>query len=322
MSEYCALLMITFMMLMLVKCAPSENKQAIETENTKLNDVTLSADIPQEGNEDSKTSGARQKRWYNYYGYGFPPVNPIIYPNYMKRDDSLNTGNYGPPQDPFVQIHNRLQDITSLIRQSAPPPAISHFPFFFPVIFIPQSGCNCIPNDNRQPTLPSNGMTPNEIENRFNDPRRNWGIVVNETQPRPQPANEAEYDEDASRPISFDVVPPKRPLSRPPPQVDRGTTQAGASGFSAIQNVSPDRPSTFRPARPVLTTTATPPTVKTSSPSACDAAILACCHQPQLTRDCFESRDCTDPNVFSNPCDPGVIFRVIERFREFYGIRT
>ncbi|XP_063824309.1 uncharacterized protein LOC135073967 isoform X2 [Ostrinia nubilalis] len=145
----------------------------------------------------------------------------------------------------------------------------------------------------------------------MDDERQNWGIVMNGTEPVEEPVEDVG---DGSRPISFDPITPIRPMNRPAPPVEHGSSQAGdANGGTTTTTTA--RPSAAAPGGFAGSPGLAPP-------SACDGAILSCCHQAQVTYDCFALQGCPDPSSYGNPCDPGVIFRVIERFQRFYGQRN
>lgn len=312
------LLNITFII-----AAPSdinklENIAKIEKADTEL-ETPLSLT---EENEDSTDTiqGQRQKRFFNYYGYGFPPMNPVIYPN---RDDQY--GQYGY-EDPIVQIQRRLQDIAAIARTSnynlnvQPFPFGGQFPILFPVIFIPYVNCGCTPNqppDNQTQVPNENGTYP-DLSTRFpqmEDENQNWGVFVNGTEVTDN------QEEDFTRPISFVPVLPDRPTSRPPPAVEHGSSQAGSGGTnnqaSTTTTTTTIRPEP-NPPRPIQNR---PPSASLDPPSACDGAILSCCHQPQVTYDCFAVAGCPDPTSYGNPCEVDVILRVINRFQMYYGSR-
>lgn len=272
--------------------------------------------------DDSLTQSARQKRFYNYYGYGFPPISPLIYPNNAKRDQSSDTAVYGS-NDPFVQIHRRLLEIANIVRQPTPPPPPSHVPIFFPVLFIPQIGCGCFPERNNttpQTSTDKKNDTNPDVFTRLpdlEDNRQNWGFLINDT--------DVDYDEEeSSRPISFDPISINRPISRPPPPVEHGSSQ-GNSQDSQIQSTT-TIPEVIQPAIPAVEQPLETNTNELSNvlepPSSCDGAILSCCHQLQVTYDCFALQGCPDQTTYGgNPCDFNVILRVIDRFQRFYGQR-
>lgn len=371
MTLACFLLVLLLPSPKYVYSAPNKNKIKVDelpqTTNINEQNKKIHLELDSEVNNDKKVSpGQRQKRWFNYNGYGFPPINPIIYP-------STGSSTFAAEQYPYLQIFQRINDFTNSLRQPSLP--VSHFPVsFFPVIFIPQVGCRC----NSPPAQNSNNATP-MVDTRFpvlEDGRQNWGFVVNNDIDRPS-VNNDNYDEIYSRPISFgsgrpnrpsdqplppveqdssqggtttsfesdslsenrpislDPVRPNRPLNRPAPPVEHGTVQAGGTlspPLGPSSESQPIPPTTIRPElapspprapiRPGVIRSTTTTVAPALTPSICDAAILSCCHQPQITFDCFVSQGCSDPASYGAPCDVNVIFSVIEKFQKYYGQRT
>ncbi|XP_059049764.1 uncharacterized protein LOC131844813 [Achroia grisella] len=322
-SKY-QILLVALTVQFYVSAAPSEEKKPeelvnIEQTDGNLNSKTLSLlDVAE--TETNGQQSQREKRWYNFYG--FPPINPSYNSGYGKKDNSFNPGY----EDPFVEIHRRLQELSGIVRQPAPSfPSFSsnNFPFYLPVFYVPQSGCDCPTQTESPQTTPDNkknttSPSPN-IETRFpemEDNRQNWG-VVNEIGTT---TNEQvdDYDEnDGARPISFEPIQPNTPISRPAPPVEHGSSQGNADepitttpgSFQASTTINPiQNPTTVNPI--------------SEAPSACDGAVLSCCHQLQVTYDCFALQGCPDPTAYGNPCDSNVILRVINRFQSFYGQRT
>lgn len=338
--------------------APSstiEPEDTAKIENEKSNLDILPSPVEESKKDGNTTETQRQKRFYNHYGYGFPPISPVQYPTYNKRDQASDLGVYGI-DDPLSQIHRRLQEIASFTRQPSPllpPPVPTHFQFYFPVIFVPQH-CACGPNTdipNRptvkpditqpatQPPVDGETTTPNIFSRlpEMEDERQNWGLVVNETD---------DYDsigEDFSRPISFDPIVLNSSMSRPAPPVEHGSNQAGTRpnqrpssttvrpDFASINEVS--RPSKAEQPLPAVTAGAASFVTsgpypansvgdRREAPTTCDGAVLSCCHQPQITYDCFAVLGCPDPTSYGNPCDPLVILRVIGKYQQFYGVRN
>ncbi|XP_075971803.1 uncharacterized protein LOC142973716 [Anticarsia gemmatalis] len=306
----------------IAKVAEADSKPDAEA-----TEVTVSED------DSNSTDSPRQKRYYNPYGYGFPPINPVIYPNYNRRDEFTNPGNFGY-EDPLIQIHRRVQEIADIVRQP-PPPQIPHVPIFYPVLFIPQFDCRCNPT-NAQPSETTPG-SPN-VTSRFpdmEDERQNWGFVVNNNNGNNN-NNEDDDEEDYSRPISFDPIKLDRPNARPPPPVEHGTVQDDASGSRnpqqgnneprpPSQNAGPPPPSSSSQggfARPPPPSRAPPPPPPNGPPTPCDGAILTCCHRPQVVYDCFAIQGCPSFTSFGNPCDSNSVLRVIQKFQQFYGARN
>ncbi|GBP56981.1 hypothetical protein EVAR_79117_1 [Eumeta japonica] len=275
-----------------VLAAPSEDPKEIKTnaQEQVLNEG--------QGTEEEAKQNHRHKRWYDYYGFEFPPINPIGYPTH-KRDNAQETGNYGTQEEPFTQIYTRLQEIVQYARQPSyipSPPA--QIPVFLPVIFLPQTSCDCASTQEVAPTPSING-TSFEINNRFpklNDSRQNWGIAVNNVNSEP---NETDYVDDSIRPVNFDPVTSNTPTSRPPPQVEHGSSQAGSS--QAGSSSGPGEQEKESPSFSVPATTMNPFGTD-SAPTACDGAILSCCHQAQINYDCFINQGCQMPTDITEPC--------------------
>ncbi|CAH1647116.1 unnamed protein product [Spodoptera littoralis] len=230
-----------------VKQADPKVKEAapeVEDAGPKVeeSDPKLDTKAKEVESDKNSTDTQRQKRWYN--PYGFPPMNPLIYPSYNKRDEGQNTGYYGG-QDPLVQIHRQIQEIANIVRQPPPPPPpLHHIPIFFPVLFIPRGDCNCNPNPSPTPgpeTTESdkNGTTPS-IMNRWpvmEDTRQNWGFVVNQSD------SDSEDGVEFSRPISFDPIRLNRPM-RPQPPVEHGSVQSDSGKREDQPQSEASRPET------------------------------------------------------------------------------
>lgn len=312
----------------LIIAAPSDINKLEDIAKVEKADAELQTPLilTEEYKDNTETTqGQRQKRFFNYYGYGFPPINPVIYPN---RDDQY--GQYGY-EDPIVQIQRRLQDIAAIASTSnhnynvSPPlPPGAHFPILFPIIFIPYVNCGCTPNETPSNQTPGNQTQLSnvngtseyvpDLSTRFPqmEDEQNWGIFVNETEETDN------LEEDFTRPISFDPILPNRPMNRPPPEVEHGSSQAGSAGTnnqaSATITTTTIRPMP-NPPRPMQNR---PHSDSLDPPSACDGAILSCCHRPQVTYDCFALSGCPDPSSYGNPCEVNVVLRVINRFQTYY----
>lgn len=323
--------------------APSDVGKLEDIAKVDTTDVTptevepIQEDIENDG---TTTETSRQKRqFYNPYGYGFPPISKIIYPSsFNNRDNFDNFGSFGV-EDPLLQIHKRVQEIASFVRQPPPPPPIPQVPIFFPVLFVPSFDCGCNPTDptpTGPPTTDNNTMQPN-VTNRFpemEDERQNWGIVTEDS----TDANENDDEgQDFSRPISFDPIKLDRPNARPPPPVDHGTVQSEAGNSVNPQSpedsrdeVPPPPPSTRPPPppttqNPLMNGPQRPPPRRppvgfspTGPPTPCDGAILTCCHQAQVAYDCFAIQGCSSFTPYGNPCETNTILRIIEKFQNFY----
>ncbi|KAJ8727546.1 hypothetical protein PYW07_001665 [Mythimna separata] len=334
---------------------PSDPKLEQPDPKAEESDPKLDSE-PKEGESDSDSDETkREKRWYNPYAYGLPPFNPFYNPGFDKRDEGSNTGYYG--EDPLAQIHRRVQEIAHFVRQPQPQPPPPHFPIFYPVLFIPPFDCNCNnENPNTTTSEPDTAVTPpnrngdgNNTDNNgtddttptvvsrwpaMEDERQNWGIVVNE--------NDSEEGVDFTRPISFDPIKLNRPGARPAPPVEHGTVQSDTDSQNRPQSEAPvaqtppTRPQSQPQPQPQPATTRRPsqsfnrpqnsqpprsPASGLAPPSRCDGAILTCCHQPQVTYDCFAIQGCSDLSGYGSPCAPSQIVRVIERFQMYYGQR-
>lgn len=303
-------------LLIAVTAAPSDIS---ETDDVIQADKTETIEPNIEASDGNLSQGSkRQKRFYNYYGYGFPPISPVIYSDSPRGYSSGLGPNVN--EDPLVEIHKRLKEIVDVVKQPAPPPS-TPFPFLFPVIFVPQYDCNCFHssaiNPPTEPTAKKNETLPS-VENRvpvlLDDERQNWGLVVNESE------NDDYEDDLTNRPISFDPIKAGRPMARPPPPVEHGSKQSETGNLFTT----------------TTTTTTAAPAVVTSletfgfqsqipkAPSICEKAVLSCCHQVHVTYDCFVSQGCPSIASVSNgkPCDPKVILQVIDRFQKYYGQRN
>ncbi|XP_073943029.1 uncharacterized protein [Choristoneura fumiferana] len=303
------LLLVVLTIQIYVNAAPSdvsklEDIAKVETAELEVKPEQLAES---EVEDTASPQGQRQKRWYDFGGFGFPPPISPVYPNFVKRDESQSTGVYGLVEDPVSQVFRRIQN---LARQPPyHPPLPPQFPIYLPVLYLPQP-CNCNPQTPLQPDK-NNGTTP-DINSRFpemEDKRQNWGYVIDDDE-----------DKDdrifASRPIDFGSIKPNRTLSRPPPPVEHGTVQGDGNGNT--NNIDASMPATTRRPPPPQDV----PKTTNDLPTNCDAAVLSCCHRPEITFECFTTEGCPDVSSYGNPCEPSVILRVIERFQRFYLQRT
>ncbi|XP_063377356.1 uncharacterized protein LOC134664572 [Cydia fagiglandana] len=298
-----------------VNAAPSEVTKLEDIAKVETASDATPTPLEESTLESTDTSGQRQKRWYDFGGFaGVPPLITPAYPTFVKRDDSLSTGVYGLVDDPLSHVYRRLHDIASVARQPAFPPSFpSSFPIYLPVLYLPQP-CNC--NQQPKPTNNQNGSQPDSINNRFpdmEDTRQNWGYVVNDDE-------DNDDGQDVRRPINFDVIRPNNTVTRRPPPVEHGTVQ----GDGTLNSIPPGAPpTTFRPSTTRRPPQNAPKEVSTNQlPTNCDAAVLSCCHRPEITFECFTTQGCPDVGSYGNPCEPNVILRVIERFQRFYQQRT
>lgn len=306
-------LLLAVLTILYVNAAPSDVSKLEDIAKVETAELELKPEQLVDSETDTASpQGQRQKRWYDFGGFGFPPPISPAYPNYVKRDESQSTGVYGLVEDPVSQVFRRIHD---LARQPPyHPPLPPQFPIYLPVLYLPQP-CNCSPQGPPAQQPDNNNGTLPDLNNRFpemEDKRQNWGYVVDD--------DEEDRDDRlfASRPINFDRVKPNKTLSRPPPPVEHGTVQGNGNGnTNNVNNVAASVPVTTRrpPSQDVPKTT-------NELPTNCDAAVLSCCHRPEITFECFTTEGCPDVSSYGNPCDPSVILKVIERFQRFYLQRT
>lgn len=363
MAKSCYILLGVLILCISISAAPSEVEKPDDIVKEEKAAQTLdgkSVSLVDDTETDSKEN-QRQKRWYSNFGFA-TSFNPgyVGQSSFGKRVETFNNGY--DFDDPFVEIHRRLQDISNVVRQPSIPQFASNpqfpmlsssqfststqfpssqFPFYLPVVYVPQS-CSCpntnenTPADNKPPVIPDTpAETPKEVQPvapdndnktflpdtpsrlpELEDERQNFGLLINET--------EIDEGEDVGRPISFDPIRPKVPMSRPPPPVEHGSSQGQADAGASSTPAPPPPP----PAPPALETVTSNPLPDPSTanpldaPNSCDGAVLSCCHQLQVTYDCFALQGCPDPTSYGNPCDSNVILRVIDRFQRFYGQRN
>ncbi|CAH0729397.1 unnamed protein product, partial [Brenthis ino] len=258
---------------------------------------TINVDSKNENNE-------RQKRYFDYnVELEYPPYNfDFNYPypsrfNYNKRDESQNIGGYGT-EGTLRYVLRYLQKIVRDIRQQS---SVSHVPIstptYIPLFYIPQVDCSCISNNN--PPSPTNNNNNNQHTTKS---PTNQETNTPELPDRLGPVND-DVDEDGNRPISLDPVEPSSPLDVPVPPVEHGSVQAGAK---LPQNVpTTKRTPSNSPTLPSIS--------KTEPPGLCEAAVLFCCLQPQITQKCFERQGCPDPSIYGNPCEPQTFRQILER---------
>ncbi|XP_072939360.1 uncharacterized protein [Epargyreus clarus] len=316
----------------------------IEEAGPTLDSIPRGQSRDSNNNDGISSQGQRQKRFYNF-NFGFTPYGPFN-PTYVKRDNSPETDVYGT-EDPLAQIFKRVQDILNYTRQQAlSPPTASHIvPSYIPVFYIPQFGCGCTPDNNQGPSndeernkgdtplVPSPPLTTTTMLPTINPapamPPAKDNKPENPT-PDDDPNNTVPaftsrlpdmQNEDGARPISFEPIKPDRPLSRPPPPVDHGSTQAGSNNEKNLVS-SQDAPiTTMRPPTSINSVPAQPDLPTNAIPTLCDGAVLVCCHRPEVTYDCFESQGCPDPMPSDNPCNENVILNVVRKFQYYYANR-
>ncbi|CAG9136995.1 unnamed protein product [Plutella xylostella] len=289
---------------LMVNAKPSQTETKVEVIKSEGVESLASVDGTQGGDAEQS---ARQKRWYNFYGYGYPAA-PF-----------QAAGSFDQQGDTFLEIYRKLKDISSLVRnpsQQAPPPQI---PIYIPVLFVPQR-CNC------------GGQNDSvNVTNRFpemDDTRQNWGIVT----------VDEEDNTTYNRPISFQPILPEEPLDRPPPPVEHGSAQGGVSA-PAAPPVRPQPPTRPPPARGPPAGASGPPRVpnfaggnpasnntpgSAQEPSLCDGAVLSCCLRPKVTYECFASQGCDNISqiAFNGACAPSNLLNIVNKYQRFYASRA
>ncbi|XP_045493759.1 uncharacterized protein LOC123692954 [Colias croceus] len=293
-----------------------------EESNPKLDSKPYGVAEDIQHSKDS-SSAQREKRFYNYFDYNFGyNLNPQI-PAYIKRDQSFQTGNYGI-QDPLDLIFKKIQEITNVAnhRSYLPPPPQIPRPTFIPVLYVPKMQCQC-PNNNEQPTtsrpLPKDPVSQNNTEPNVNTDSG----TINETMPefptrfpdvddmRDTQDNEYDYgdDSDGTRPITLrKPVKQSQSSSRTSPPLEHGSSQAGLdsptqSNDAPLQTLTPDNESV--PFAETITV--------------CESAAIFCCHQPEVTYECFTAQSCATPDA--KPCEPDSLLRTINKLQYLYNLR-
>ncbi|CAH2105510.1 unnamed protein product [Euphydryas editha] len=331
MANILPMLLSLFVLQAASMAAPRDNNlvDSKYAEESSKFDSLPSGEDNQSSNDNEKNQ--RQKRFYDYKAFayaqsGYPTSFPYPFqPHFSKNDESQNTGLNGA-EDVLSQIHRRLEQILSNVRQYAyPVHQQTPIATFIPLLLIPHISCGCTTNTEHppttqqvninkpQPSTPIETTTP-DLENRFSgidDTRRNWGILVNNTDLN------ADFEGDGNRPISFNPVIPESPIDVPVPPVEHGSVQAGVqpepiptSTFRAILNspaIAPPRAN--RPSAAGK--------VPSIAPSACDAAVISCCLRNQVTPNCFVQNGCPDTSKYGQPCDPSVIYNVVKKVQHY-----
>ena len=263
---------------------------------------------PREVESDESTETQRHKRWQYLHSHGLPPFNPCN-PDYNNKGEGPSTGDN--PEHPLAKIYRWIQENVNLARQTQKP-LPPQFPMFYAVFFITPFDCN---NDNENQTPPLRTYGSDNIDdttptllNRWSgieDEKENRGVVMSEANPK--------EDLDYSRPISFDPIEINAHM-RPAPPVEHGTVQSDSDALNQPQADAPNSQTTLRTTQPPQNR----PTSDVGPPSTCDAAILKCCHQPQVIKECFEDEGCHDISGFENPCGPDQMKRVLDMFWKHY----
>ncbi|RVE54140.1 hypothetical protein evm_001263 [Chilo suppressalis] len=218
----------------------------------------------------------RRKRWQMNYGYDYPvPPNPY-YPNRRVFENE---------QDLIPKILRLLDEIADYVKRPPlpPPPQPIYVPY--PVPYPVPQNCTC---NVQLTTNPNVTKRFPEIE----DPNQNWGIVDTNAE-----ALEKDDPNDGARPISFEPIKPQRPMRRPTPAVEHGSTQADTT--YTTQAPRKDQSS------------------GTSAAIGCNAAILSCCNDQQ-PRACFTRMGCAMTYARRNACSLDSITAAIEAFKAAY----
>ncbi|XP_026755445.1 uncharacterized protein LOC113515440 [Galleria mellonella] len=228
----------------------------------------------------------RRRRWQSSYGYDYPPPPIPYYPDRREYERP------NQQQDLLPQILRLLDEISIYVKRPPPPPQPIYVPYPVPYPVPQQCICQAKGTTEKTPTQ----VTPDvdkRIKPEIEDERQNWGIVDSNT--------DSEYDDngDGSRPISFEPIKPKRPMQRPPPDVDHGSSQAN-NDLQTQASINSK------------TDTNLPRTSST-----CNGAILSCCNHQQQ-KQCFTRLGCAMTFARGNACTQDSIATAIESFKIAY----
>ncbi|KAJ0178709.1 hypothetical protein K1T71_005484 [Dendrolimus kikuchii] len=241
----------------------------------------------------------RRRRWQMGYGYDYQPHS-----HYPERRNS-----YDRNEDYVPQIFKLLDDLSDLLKrnqQPSPPPPPQPIYVPYPVPYPVPQYINCKPtttdrtedNKNEEKNQTVTGVPPriNVPGPIMEDERQNWGIITNDNMDYEDDGN------DGARPISFDPIKPKIILTRPPPEVDHGSSQAEA---------------TTRKARVPINSAQS--VSKSANPGPCNAAIISCCNiaDELKQRECFSSVGCAT-SAQSGTCSQEAINRAFDSFKLAY----
>lgn len=223
----------------------------------------------------------RRRRWqtnYGAYDYALPASH--YYPE--RRDYDRNQHELLP------QIVKLLEEISSYVRRpQSPPPPPQPIYIPYPVPYPVPQFSPCSENTTKKPS----------IHNRFpemEDTNQNWGFVIDK--------DDGTYDiNDGARPISFDPIKPIRPMKRPAPKVEHGSSMADNQ----------------HPSTPAPQFAAAPGSLRT--PSMCNAAILSCCADEKAQQKlCFNGFGCAVSYDNGNACSDASINNALESFKAAY----
>ncbi|XP_059049765.1 uncharacterized protein LOC131844814 [Achroia grisella] len=231
----------------------------------------------------------RRRRWQSNYGYDYSPPPIPYYPDRREYDRPSQQ------QDIVPQILRLLDEISSYIKRPQPPPLPQPIYVPYPVPYPVPQQCTCSGrrNNNKSPTdIPT--TFDNRIKPELEDERQNWGIIDSNAE-----REEGDYDDigDGSRPISFEPIKPKRPMQRPPPKVEHGSSQ-GRNDLQ-LQASSNSNPEQGRAA------------------SICNGAILTCCNTSSQ-KQCFTRLGCAMTFAKGNACTQESVTTAIESFKLAY----
>lgn len=166
----------------------------------------------------SEVNRHRRRRWQaNYGAYDYALQAPHYYPE--RRDYDRNQ------QDLLPQIVKLLEEISAYVkRPQLPPPPPQPIYIPYPVVYPIPKFSPCSENSENTTKKPS-------IHNRFpvmEDTNQNWGFVIDK--------DDETDDFSNGRPISFDPIKPIRPMKRPAPKVEHGSSMDVSSHFLIINN--------------------------------------------------------------------------------------
>ncbi|XP_038223059.1 uncharacterized protein LOC119840493 [Zerene cesonia] len=310
--------------LLQVRADAAEIHETLQEEiSPKLDSKPNVADELQKNSKDSNFA-QREKRFYNYFDYNFGFNFNSQIPSYTKRDQSYQAGNYGV-EDQLDLIFKKLQEITSTAnrRSYLPPPPQIPRPAFIPFLYVPKMECQC-PNNNEQsttsPPLSKNPVSQNTKNDTDSTPKTETMPKFPTRLPeidemRDTEDNDYDYgdDSDGARPISLKKpVKPSQSSSRPSPPLEHGSNQAGLESASETQSADA-LPQAFSPDNDSVTSS--------ESISVCESASIFCCHQPQVSYECFTAQSCVNPVELVEPCDPQSLLRTIKKLQHLYNLK-
>ncbi|XP_063893281.1 uncharacterized protein LOC110374597 [Helicoverpa armigera] len=220
----------------------------------------------------------RRRRWQMNYGYDYPqPPTHSYYPD--RRDYDRNQ------QDLLPQIVKLLEEISVYVKRPQPPPVPQPIYIPYPVPYPVPQIASCSDNGTKKPSVHTRFP---EME----DTNQNWGFVTSK--------DDDTDDLSESRPISFDPIAPLRPMRRPAPKVEHGSSQADAQTSTQAPQFN-DEPGVLK------------------IPSMCNAAILSCCADNQSQqRVCFNRFGCAVSYENGKACSDESINAALDSFKTAY----